>query len=111
MAEPKVREEMDAFTLHIARLMIAQIQMLNPKKVLLTGNVFDYNDFIYHQVKNHILEDDSMYHTPEIKRNIPGSGSLESGIVRFVMEKFFALAQFQIQEASHALTEAQSSLL
>ncbi len=111
VAEPKVREEMDAFTLHIARLMIAQIQMLNPKKVLLTGNVFDYNDFIYHQVKNHILEDDSMYHTPEIKRNIPGCGSLERGIVRFVMEKFFALEQFQIQEASHALTEAQSSLL
>lgn len=106
VAEPQVREKIDAFTLHIARLMIAQTQMLNPKKVLLTGNVFDYNDFIYHQVKNHILEDDSMYYTPQIKRNIPGSGSLESGIVRFVMEKFFALAQFQIQEAGHALTEA-----
>jgi len=111
VADPKVREEIDAFTLHIAKLMISQTQVLNPKKVLLTGNVFDYNDFIYHQVKKHILEDDSMYHRPEIKRNVPGAGSLERGIVRFVMEKFFNLEIFQIQEAGHALTEAQSSLL
>ena len=106
-ADSKVRAQMDAFTMHIARLMIAQTQMLNPKKVLLTGNVFDYNDFIYHQVKHHMLNDQSMYYTPEIKRNVPGSGSLERGIVRFVMEKFFALEQFQVQEVRHARTQAR----
>ena len=98
---------MDDFTIHIARLMIAQTQMLNQKKVLLTGNVFDCNDFIYHQVKHHMLNDQSMYYTPEIKRNVPGSGSLERGIVRFVMEKFFALEQFQVQEVRHARTQAR----
>ena len=105
VADPEVRKQIDAFTLYIAQLMIAQTQMLNPKKVLLTGNVFDYNDFIYHQVKHHILNDESMYYTPEIKRNIPGSGSLERGIVRFVMEKFFALGQFQVQEVHHDRTQ------
>lgn len=110
VADPRVRETMDAFALYIARLMIAQIQMLNPKKVLLTGNVFDYNDFIYHQVKNRMMEDASMYHTPEIKRNIPGSGSLEHGIVRFVMEKFFEHGTVP-QEVNDALSHKQTRVL
>ena len=61
----KVREQMEAFTLHLAQLMIAQIQMLNPKKILLTGNVFDYNDFLFHKVKSHILKMDQRCTTPQ----------------------------------------------
>ena len=94
LANPKVREQMDDFTLYIARLMISVAQILNANKVLLTGNVFDYNDFIYEQVKNYIASEQEIYFSPEIKRNKPGGGSLERGIVKFVMEKFFTLEQF-----------------
>lgn len=89
-----IRKQMDDFTLYIARLMIAIAQLLNANKVLLTGNVFDYNDFLYEQVKQHIALEQEVYFSPEIKRNTPGGGSLERGIVKFVMEKFFSLEQF-----------------
>ncbi|MCF8002548.1 MAG: ROK family transcriptional regulator, partial [Halanaerobiales bacterium] len=39
----KNRQEINDFTSYIALMMISTINLLNPKKVLLTGNVFDYN--------------------------------------------------------------------
>lgn len=102
LSVPEVRQQMGEFTLHIANLMLAMTRILNAKKVLLTGNVFDYNDFIYHEVRQHMLAEKDIYYTPEIKRNKPGTGSLERGIVKFVLEKFFALDQFTVQEMNDA---------
>jgi len=96
ISHPDIRREIDTFTMHIANLMIALTHIMNPKKVLLTGNVFDYNDYIYNQVRDHMLRDKSIHYTPDIKRNMSGTGSLERGLVKFVMEKFFSLERFEV---------------
>jgi len=87
--------DMDVFSTEVARMMIAMANVVNPKRILLTGNVFDYYDYIYHQVRNKILQLPVTY-TPEVKRNSPQDNPLENGIVRLIMEKFFQLDQFSI---------------
>jgi predicted NBD/HSP70 family sugar kinase/biotin operon repressor len=87
--------DMDVFSTEVARMMIAMANVVNPKRILLTGNVFDYYDYIYPQVRNKILQLPVTY-TPEVKRNSPQDNPLENGIVRLIMEKFFQLDQFSI---------------
>jgi predicted NBD/HSP70 family sugar kinase len=74
-------------------MMLSTINLLNPKKVLLTGNVFDYNDLIYNQVKEKITEGE-MYHLPQIKRNKHSENPLEKALLSFLMHKFFEIDKF-----------------
>lgn len=92
---PATRSAVEIFSTEVARMMIAMANVVNPKRILLTGNVFDYFDWIYHQVREKILKL-PVCHTPEVKRNSPQENPLENGIVRLVMEKFFQLDQFSI---------------
>ncbi len=92
---PDIKDAVEVFSTEVARMMIAMANVVNPKRILLTGNVFDYFDFIYHQVKSKILAL-PVCHTPEVGRNSPTDNPLERGIVRLVMEKFFSLEQFTI---------------
>ncbi len=86
--------ELAEFTTYIARMMLSTINLLNPKKVLLTGNVFDYNDLIYHQVKEKIMAGEMNY-LPEIKRSKHRKNPLENAIVCLIMNKFFDIKEFQ----------------
>jgi predicted NBD/HSP70 family sugar kinase/biotin operon repressor len=87
------RQEITDFTDYIASMMLSTINLLNPKKVLLTGNVFDYNDLIYNQVKEKITEGE-MYHLPQIKRNKHSENPLEKALLSFLMHKFFEIDKF-----------------
>lgn len=87
------RQEINEFTDYIASMMLSTINLLNPKKVLLTGNVFDYNDLIYNQVKKKISEG-KMYHLPQIKRNNHRENPLEKALLSFLMHKFFEIDKF-----------------
>jgi predicted NBD/HSP70 family sugar kinase len=89
----KNRQEINDFTDYIASMMLSTINLLNPKKVLLTGNVFDYNDLIYNQVKTKISEGE-MYHIPQIKRNDHSQNPLEKALLSFLMHKFFEIDDF-----------------
>lgn len=90
------RELFEEFTTEIARLMIAMACLVNPKSILLTGNVFDYNDIIFENVRSKINACEYQYFTPDVysSRRIPHA--LERGIVSTVMEKFFELDDFKI---------------
>lgn len=92
----KNRKELNDFTDYIASMMLSTINLLNPKKVLLTGNVFDYNDLIYSQVKEKISEGE-MYHLPEIKRNKQSETPLEKAVLSFLMQKFFSTKKFDFK--------------
>jgi len=92
---PETREAVEVFSTEVARMMIAMANMVNPKRILLTGNVFDYFDWIFQRVRDKILTLPVCY-TPEVKRNSPQDNPLENGIVRLIMEKFFQLEQFSI---------------
>jgi predicted NBD/HSP70 family sugar kinase/biotin operon repressor len=87
------RQEITDFTDYIASMMLSTINLLNPKKVLLTGNVFDYNDLIYNQVKEKITGGE-MYHLPQIKRNKHSENPLEKALLSFLMHKFFEIDKF-----------------
>lgn len=87
------RQELNDFTDYIASMMLSTINLLNPKKVLLTGNVFDYNDLIYNQVKAKISAGE-MYHLPQIKRNDHNQNPLEKALFSFLMHKFFKIDEF-----------------
>lgn len=87
------RQELNDFTDYIASMMLSTINLLNPKKVLLTGNVFDYNDLIYNQVKAKISTGE-MYHLPQIKRNDHSQNPLEKALFSFLMHKFFEIDEF-----------------
>lgn len=89
----KNKEELNEFTGYIALMMLSTINLLNPKKVLLTGNIFDYNDLIYNQVKEKI-RDGEMYHLPEIKRSKSQPNPLENALLKFLMHKFLELDYF-----------------
>lgn len=92
---PATQAAVEVFSTEVARMMIAMANVVNPKRILLTGNVFDYFDLIYNQVRDQILRL-PVCHTPEVKRNSPQDNPLENGIVRLIMEKFFQLDQFSI---------------
>ncbi|RCW52280.1 ROK family transcriptional regulator [Halanaerobium sp. ST460_2HS_T2] len=91
----KNSKELNDFTDYIASMMLSTINLLNPKKVLLTGNVFDYNDLIYSQVREKISAGE-MYHLPEIKRNKKSESPLEKAVLSFLMQKFFAIEKFNL---------------
>ncbi len=88
------RIELAEFTTYIARMMLSTINLLNPKKILLTGNVFDYNNLIYNQVKEKISAGE-MFYLPEIKRNRHQQNPLENALLSFIMHKFFAVNKFE----------------
>ena len=92
----KNRQQLTDFTAKIADLMIAMTNIINPKKILMTGNIFDYNDLIYYQVRDKIITSDKMSFVPEIKQNQTVKHPLEEGIVKMVMDKFFKLNEFEI---------------
>lgn len=87
------KKELDEFTDYIASMMLSTINLLNPKKVLLTGNIFDYNDLIYTEVKNKISEGE-MFYLPEIKRSKSQVNSLENALLKFLINKFTKLDDF-----------------
>jgi len=87
------KKELDEFTGYIASMMLSTINLLNPKKVLLTGNIFDYNDLIYSQVKKKISEGE-MFYLPEIKRSKSQVNALENALLKFLMHKFNKLDDF-----------------
>lgn len=89
------QRKINQFTDYIASMMISTINLLNPKKVLLTGNVFDYNNLIYQKVKNKISAAE-MYYLPEIKRNKDSKNPLEKAIARFLIHKFWQLDKFKL---------------
>lgn len=93
----KNKEELNEFTGYIASMMLSTINLLNPKKVLLTGNIFDYNDLIYNQVKEKII-DGEMYHLPEIKRSKSQPNPLENALLKFLMHKFLKLDIFKFKQ-------------
>ena len=72
------------------------INIVNPKRILLTGNVFDFTDVIYRQLKDKILEARGLYHTPEVRRTANLKNPLETALVKFVLEKFFTDPETQI---------------
>lgn len=79
----------DEFTSKLAQLMITMINIVNPRRILLTGNVFDFTDIVYRQVKQKILEAKGVYHIPEVRRTATLKNPLETALAKFVMEKFF----------------------
>lgn len=79
----------DEFTSQLASLMITMINIVNPKRILLTGNVFDFTDVVYRQVKDKILNARGVYHIPEVRRTATLKNPLETALVKFVLEKFF----------------------
>ncbi len=93
---PENLEVIDDFTTQLAKLMITMINIVNPKRILLTGNVFDFTDVIYRQLKDKILEARGLYHTPEVRRTANLKNPLETALVKFVLEKFFTDPETQI---------------
>jgi predicted NBD/HSP70 family sugar kinase len=93
----KNKAEINEFTNHIASMMLSTINLLNPKKVLLTGNIFDYNDLIYNQVKEKITAGE-MYHLPQIKRSKSRPNPLENALLKFLIHKFLKLDSFSFDQ-------------
>lgn len=91
---PENAAVVDEFTSQLARLAATAIQIINPKRVLLTGNVFDYTDTIYHAVRTKICNTPGIRFIPETRRSRTLSDPLERALVRLVMEKFFAYESF-----------------
>lgn len=86
---PENLQVMDEFTTQLAKLMITMINIINPKRILLTGNVFDFTDLIYRQLKDKISETKGVYDIPEMRRTATLKNPLETALVKFVLEKFF----------------------
>lgn len=80
---------LDEFSSQLAKLMITMINIVNPKRILLTGNVFDFTDIIYRRVKEKITSAHGVYHIPEVRRTANLKNPLETALVKFVLEKFF----------------------
>lgn len=95
-AHPENMAVIDEFTTQVAKLMITMINIINPKRILLTGNVFDYTDVIYCQLKEKILQARGVYMIPEVRRTAALKNPLETALVKFVMEKFFTESRFQV---------------
>lgn len=86
----------DEFTTQLATLMITMINIVNPKRILLTGNVVDFTNIVYRQVKRKILDAKRVYHIPEVRRTATLKNPLETALVKFVLEKFFMNSQTSV---------------
>ena len=87
---------MDDFITKAAELMISLINIINPHRILLTGNVFDYTDEIYRVLKEKIKQARGVYAIPEVWRTANLKNPLETALVKFVMEKFFEEDRFTV---------------
>lgn len=93
---PENIKVIDDFTTHLAQLMVTMVNVLNPKRVLLTGNVFDYSDIIYEETRKKILRAKRVYTIPEIRRTAALENPLETALVKFILEKFFTEEHFRL---------------
>ncbi len=98
--EKYISEDIERFIDEFSHLAILLINIVDPKKLVLTGNIFDFNDYIYKGVRDRIKGCDSIYHVPQIKRSHYGDRPLERGIVKMVMSKVFELHLFKFNQKS-----------
>ena len=81
--------DIEQFISEFARFSEALINIINPKKLVLTGNIFDLNDYIYKGVRERIKNSLNISFCPQIKRSNYNEHPLERGIVSMIMNKFF----------------------
>ncbi len=103
--EKFVSEDIERFVEEFSRLTILLINIINPKKVVLTGNIFDFNDYIYKGVRDRIRTCKSIYYVPQVKRSNYGDRPLEKGIVKMVMSKVFDLHLLSFEQKAEVFYE------
>ncbi len=81
--------DIEQFILEFAKFSETLINIINPKKLVLTGNIFDLNDYIYRGVRKQIENSSNISFCPRIKRSNYNEHPLERGIVNMIMNKFF----------------------
>ncbi|GEM_PF-2268119 len=83
---PGIEEELNRYTTRIAEMMTAITNLINPREIFLAGNVFDYNDLIFQEVRDKFADRaDQVFHLPEVSRHY--EKPLERGIARMIIEK------------------------
>ncbi len=103
--EKEISEDIEIFIEEFSRLTILLINIINPKKLVLTGNIFDFNDYIYKGVRDKIKSCKSIYYVPQIKRSHYGERPLEKGIVNMVMSKVFDLHLLNFNQKAEVFYE------
>lgn len=96
LAKPENEVVIEEFIKQLTKLVLVMINIFNPKRILLTGNVFDYTDVVYRGVKQRILMSDKIYLTPVVRRTASLDNPLETALVQFTLEKFFSKDYFRI---------------
>ncbi|OQY10751.1 MAG: hypothetical protein B6I29_00690 [Marinitoga sp. 4572_148] len=77
----------NTFITEVSSMLISLIALLNPKDVILTGNIFNYNDYIFEKIKKYILSYKKFYYTPKIMRFNYYEKPLEKGILNMIVHK------------------------
>lgn len=95
-SNPRARVVVDHFAAEAGQMLYSMASLINPRKLVLTGNVFDYLDYIYEGTKASIESYDRIYQKPVVTRGSAIDSPLERGIAAFLLEKFHALKQFSI---------------
>lgn len=90
----KNKKDFNIFIMEVSSMLISLVALLNPKDVILTGNIFNYNDYIFEKIKKQILAYKNFYYTPDIMRFSYKEKPLEKGILNMLIHKSLEYSLF-----------------